>query len=174
MSKHEQLSMQIIELEQKNISIDLIAIQETWDVKYPELIALNGFQPFVCKRRRNMRGGGIGFYVKKGIQLEVIDNLSPFENKIIEALTLRLTYPSNKTVFVSSIYRSNGVIPNVTASQQLDRFLEKFSLLLSDLKTTNKNSLVFLDSNINLININQQEVSQYLNSIFENLQILLF
>ncbi len=69
---------------------------------------------------------------------------------------------------MSSIYRSNGVIANVTASQQLDRFLEKFSSLLSDLKATNKTSLVFLDSNINLLNINQQEVSQYLNSIFEN------
>jgi hypothetical protein len=29
MSKHEQLSMQIVELEQKNISVDIIAIQET-------------------------------------------------------------------------------------------------------------------------------------------------
>jgi hypothetical protein len=44
----------------------------------------------------------------------------------------------------------------------------KNSSLLSDLKTTNKISLVFLDSDINLLNLNQQEVSQYLDCIFEN------
>ncbi len=38
-----------------------------------------------------MRGGGVGFYVKNGIQTEIIEELSPFENKIIEALTIKIT-----------------------------------------------------------------------------------
>jgi hypothetical protein len=40
------------------------------------------------KKRRDMRGGGVGFYVRKGLNAEIIENLSPFENKIIETLTI--------------------------------------------------------------------------------------
>jgi hypothetical protein len=64
---------------------------------------------------------------------------------------------------------------NVTPSQQLDRFMEKFSLLLSDLNASNKTSYVFLDANINLLNLHQPDVSNYMNTILENgfLQIIL-
>jgi hypothetical protein len=109
----------------------------------------------------------VGFYVRKGLNAEIIENLSPFENKIIETLTIRLSYPNNKTVLLSCIYRSNGPIANVTASLQLERFMEKFSQLLSELKATNKQSYVFLDSNVNLLQLQQQDAANYLNSIFE-------
>jgi hypothetical protein len=122
-----------------------------------------------------MRGGGVGFYVRNGITAEIIEPLSPFENKIIEALTIRLTYPDSKSILLTSIYRSNGPIANVTPSQQLDRFMDKFSLLLSDLNSTNKPSYVFLDANINLLNLHLPDVSNYMNTILEKgyLQIIL-
>jgi hypothetical protein len=122
-----------------------------------------------------MRGGGVGFYLRKGLNAEIIEHLSPFENKIIEALTVRLTFPnSNKSVLLSCIYRSNGPIVNVTASQQMERFMEKFSQLLSDLKATNKQSDIFLDSNVNLPQRQQPEVANYLNCILDKgyLQII--
>ncbi len=50
----------------------------------------------------------------------------------------------------------------------MDRFLEKFSNLLVDLKATNKSYFVFTDSNINLLNLNSVESSGYLNSILAN------
>jgi hypothetical protein len=43
-----------------------------------------------------MRGGGDGFYIRNGIQAEIIEELSPFENKIIEALPIKLTFPDKK------------------------------------------------------------------------------
>ena len=52
MSKYEQLVLEIAELEQKNIVVDVIALQETWDIKYPELVVLDGFNPVIFKRRR--------------------------------------------------------------------------------------------------------------------------
>jgi hypothetical protein len=67
-----------------------------------------------------MRGGGVGFYIRNGISAEIIENLSPFENKIIEALTIKLTYPDSKISYLTSIYRSNGVLANTTPTQQLD------------------------------------------------------
>jgi hypothetical protein len=76
-----------------------------------------------------MRGGGVGFYVK-GLRAEILENLSPFENKIIEALTIQLSYPtSNKKILLTSLYRSNGIIANVTQGQQIERFFEKFSII---------------------------------------------
>ncbi len=166
LSKHEQLVLEIAELEQKNIVVDIIALQETWDIKYPELVVLNGFNPVIFKRRRGMRGGGVGFYVRNGIQAEVIEELSPFENKIIEVLTIRITYPDSKSMLLSSIYRSNGILANVTTSQQLERFMDKFSQLLSDLNVTKKMSYVFLDSNINILNLQSPDIANYLNCIF--------
>jgi hypothetical protein len=164
-SKHEQLSIEIAELEEKNVIIDAIALQETWDVKYIDLVSLKGFNPLVFKRRRDMRGGGVGFYIRNGLTVEVIENLSPFENKIIEALTIKLTYPDSKIVYLTSIYRSNGPLAGVTASQQMDRFMDKFSSLLVDLQATNKISYVFLDANINILNLAQPESISYLNCI---------
>jgi len=112
-----------------------------------------------------MRGGGVGFYIRNGIKVEIIEELSPFENKIIEALTIRVTYPDNKSMLLTSIYRSNGPLPNVTASQQLERFMIKFSQLLSDLNSTKKLSYVFLDANLNILNLQSPDNANYLNCI---------
>ena len=59
--------MQILELVNKNVQIDVIALQEVWEIRDPLSLIIPGFQPLVCKTRTNMRGGGIGFYVKEGI-----------------------------------------------------------------------------------------------------------
>jgi hypothetical protein len=98
MSKHSQLVSEIAEMEDKNLHIDVIAIQETWDVRYPDLLSLPGFNKLLFKKRRNMRGGGVGFYERNGLNAEILEPLSPFVNKIIEALTIQLTYPDNKSV----------------------------------------------------------------------------
>ena len=60
-SKFEQLKQQIIELRSKGLTIDVIALQEVWEVKYPEQLCIPGFQKLVCKTRSGMRGGGVGF-----------------------------------------------------------------------------------------------------------------
>ncbi len=168
-SKHENLCLELDELIKNNINVDVIALQEIWDVRYPELVAIDGFKPLIYKKRKGMRGGGVGFFIKNTLNAEIIENLSPFENKIIESLTIQLSYPSSsQPILLTCVYRSNGPIVNVSASQQMDRFLEKFSNLLVDLKANNKSSFVFTDSNINLLNLNSVESSSYLNSILAN------
>ncbi len=77
-SKHSELCNQILDLTSKNLLIDVIAIQETWDICQPDLLSIPGFQSFVYKNRVNMRGGGVGFYVRNGINFKIIDNFSPF------------------------------------------------------------------------------------------------
>jgi len=102
-SKFDQLSQEISELESKGVKIDVIALQEIWDVRYPENLLLTGFKPLIFKKRHGMRGGGVGFYIRNHLNAQVIDELSPFENKIIEALTIKMSYPDNKHVLLSSV-----------------------------------------------------------------------
>ncbi len=64
MSKHNDLSNIIVNLTSHNINIAAIAVQEVWEVKYPELVEIPGFK-FISKTRLLYKGGGIAFYIKK-------------------------------------------------------------------------------------------------------------
>ncbi len=58
MSKYDELRSFIVELSGKKIVIDVIAVQEVWEVRQPEILPIPGFQTVVYKTRSNMRGGG--------------------------------------------------------------------------------------------------------------------
>jgi len=81
-SKFEQLRSELDECASKNISIDVIALQEIWDVSHPELFVIPGYKPLICKKRRGMRGGGVGFFVKDHLSVQILEENSPFENKL--------------------------------------------------------------------------------------------
>jgi hypothetical protein len=114
-----------------------------------------------------MRGGGVGFYVKDYLNVQILEEMSMFENKILEALTIKISYPDNRKVILSSIYRSNGLLPNVTPSQQMDRFLEKFSTLLAQIQNSKVEAYICMDSNIDLLKLNIPNHANFLNLIFE-------
>jgi len=42
-SKFEQLKEQILDLQNQNLKVDAIAIQETWEIKYPDTLTIPGF-----------------------------------------------------------------------------------------------------------------------------------
>jgi exonuclease III len=166
-SKFEQLRTELNDFESKNISIDIIALQEIWDVNYPELFDIPGYKPLICKIRRGMRGGGVGFYVKNHLNAQILDEMSPFENKIIEAVTIRVSYQDKKPILLTSLYRSNGPLPNVTSSQQMERFISKFDTLLTQIKECKTEAYLFMDSNIDLLKLNEPSSANFLNLIFE-------
>jgi hypothetical protein len=166
-SKHEQLVQLLLDFKSLNISVDVLAIQEIWEVRYPELLSLPGFKPLIFKKRRNMRGGGVGFYIREDLNAITIDDLSPFENKIFESLTIQLSYPSShKSILLTCAYRSNGIHPNLTHSQQMDEFFELFGELVLKLQDTKKESYIFIDANINLLDLANTDSQNYLNLLF--------
>ena len=117
-SKHQNLKEFVSELESKSVKIGLIAMQEIWNIDDINVLNLDGFHPLIFKQRIGMRGGGVGFYVKENINFEIVEDLSFFDNKVFESLTLLLTLNSKK-LYVTSLYRSNGVLPNVTQNEKL-------------------------------------------------------
>jgi hypothetical protein len=50
-SKHENLSLELNEMIKNKISVDVVALQEIWYIRYPELVAIEGFKPLIYKRR---------------------------------------------------------------------------------------------------------------------------
>jgi hypothetical protein len=147
--------------------VDAIAVQEIWEVRYPDLVNIPGFKPLIFKQRLGMRGGGVGFFIRENLNAKVIEELSPFENKIFESITIQLTYPSSsKSLLLTSAYRSNGTIPNVTQSKQMELFFESFGDLVLKLQDTNKISYIFMDANINLLDLVNDDSQTYLNLIF--------
>jgi hypothetical protein len=116
-----------------------------------------------------MRGGGVGFFVKNTINFSILDDLSPFENKIIEVITIKITYSNKLSFILSSMYRSNGPLPNVTPAQQLTRFLDKFDNLTAKLERTNDTCFIFCDSNIDALKIGiTAQTNNYFDIIFAN------
>ncbi len=57
-SKYEELRLQILELCKKNITIDVVALQEIWEIICPDLLAIPRYQ-FVYEMLQGMRGGGV-------------------------------------------------------------------------------------------------------------------
>ncbi len=57
-SKYNALLDLITNLTNNNIRIDIIALQETWNIPYPDLLAIPGFHPLIFETRPRNRGGG--------------------------------------------------------------------------------------------------------------------
>jgi len=168
MSKYDSLNVFVLELLAKGINVELIALQEIWNVEFPDLLDIEGFQPLIYKQRTNMRGGGVGFYVKNNINFEIVENCSHFESKVFESLTLLLSKQNNEKMYVTSLYRSNGPLPNFTANEKRKKFDDAFDSLLSNLSEKSHQSFIFADSNINLLSNNNDVYMDYLNAMFAN------
>ena len=167
-SKFSDLKNFILELQSNNISIDAIILQETWQIKFIDLLTLPGFQPLVLKNRSNMRGGGVGVYVKKGLNFSIKHELENFTQKTFENLVLELNYPA-KSFIISNIYHSPNPPKNCTLMAHNDGFLEILDNHLNVLCNLNKEVYVFLDSNIDLLKLNSLDLANdYLNTALSN------
>ena len=107
----------------------------------------------------------MGIYIRNGLNFEIMQDLSPFENKVIEALTVKVIYPNKKNLLCTSIYRSNGPIPGVTAAVKMERFVQKFDELLHNISQINLASLILMDSNIDLLNFDAEDSLNFLDCI---------
>ena len=157
-SKHEKLSTFINELVKNGLQIYAIAVQEIWQIPHLDSVIIPGFK-FVHKTRTEARGGGVGFYIRDDIQFKILNNLSHFSEKNFESITIELTIKQKK-ILLSNIYRP----PNQN-NETLRNFNEKLESLLQSLSLLNSQSFVFLDANINLLNlINNNCAIEYLDT----------
>ena len=114
--------------------LDIICLTEIWTLKDIDFYNLENFN-FVNKMRNRSTGGGVAYYIRKGIRFKELKNLSLFEEKIIESLTIELEIGKKDKFILSNVYRSNSQHPNFTVGEQNDTFLEAFYKLQSDLSS---------------------------------------
>jgi hypothetical protein len=172
-AKYNKLNDLVNRLLQNKVPIQIIALQETWNIKYVNSVELPGFQKLIFKNRSIGRGGGVGFYIRNGLTYNVINPpLRHFEDKIFESLSLEITdcnSAGNKKYIVTNVYRSPTVANGYTAADQLDEFFIRMDLLMNYLNSLNCKSYLFLDSNINLLNVeNSNEAATYISNILNN------
>jgi hypothetical protein len=167
MSKHENLNNFINNLVQNEVKVKVIAIQETWNIPYDDLIKINGFN-FVAKTRNVSKGGGVAFYVRNNTPYKILNNLSSMQEKVFECLSIEIIL-NKKKLILSNIYHSPNPPANITQSVHAENFISNLDAHLHNLSLCNTDTYVFLDSNINLLNIVHNVNSQlYLETIFSN------
>jgi len=156
------------ELQKNNVTIEIIAIQETWHINYIETVTLPGFN-FIFKQREKGRGGGVGFYISETLNYKIIDDLSPFVEKTIECLTVEIFTKKSKKTLLSNIYHSPTPAVGLTVKSHTENFLQLLDELLSNISLFNINTVAFTDSNINLLNLDRNPVAvDYLNLLHSN------
>ena len=166
-SKCENIKTLFSLLSDLNICVDVLALQETWRIHYTELVQIPGYT-FIHQHRTSNKGGGVGFYIKQGITFKVIQDLSLFTDNLFESLTIEAKI-SNKSYLLSTIYRSTTPPKNTTQTEHLTQFTAQLDTLLSNTNRRKLNTYVFLDSNINLLNLNTDiSVSNYHDTILNN------
>ncbi len=167
-SKYNQLKIFINRLLDANLPIDMIVLQETWGLKYPLQLNLPGFQNIVFRTRDGMRGGGVGIYVRNGLNYKERKDLDDYKQKTFENIVLEVQYPS-KSILISNIYRSPTPPPNTSPSDHLENFTETLDSHLSKLSDLNKPSYIFLDANINLLRLKENiGCTDYMDTLITN------
>jgi hypothetical protein len=102
-SKFESLKAMVRTLQNSEIPVDLIILQETWELKFPEKLILPGFQRIVSRTRQVGRGGGVGIYVRNGLNFKERQDLENNKVNTFENVVLEIQYPK-KSIIVSNVY----------------------------------------------------------------------
>ena len=92
-SKFENFSDMISNFEQNNLFFDVIAIQETWDIKNVNSLTLPSFHEFISKTRSSSRGGGVGFYIKRDLKFKIIKDFLSLMNASLNRYVSRWNFP---------------------------------------------------------------------------------
>lgn len=138
---------------QTDCFFNFIIISETWaNDNSAALINLENHN-FIYKNRTEKKGGGVGIFVKHGIEYTVINN-KVFEDNAIDILCIQIkskhVLKATCLTNIIAIYRP----PNVN----FDYFIERFIAVL-DFLNPNQETYIVGDVNVNLLDLNSQTYS---------------
>jgi hypothetical protein len=139
----------------------------TWRITHPSTLNINNYT-LIHKDRSPGQGGGVGFYVRTGLNYNIVDDLSTFIPKTFESLTIE-TVIHGKKMFFSSVYRSPTAPPGTFPAQHLTNFIMCMDTLLSSLSSLGHSSYICLDANINQLNLSNHHPSyEYFSMVVNN------
>lgn len=125
---------------------DIIAVTETWLT--PDILnnitSIPGFT-FYRQDRGMGRGGGVGVYVSKKLNVQIIDDIDITPSAHLEHIWLKVKLKT-KTLVLGNIYRP--------PSGNLNFFINQLDEILSQLVHTVEDIVCVGDMNVNLLNLN--------------------
>ena len=131
----------------------ILGVTETWlNNEQSEGIAIPGYE-FICKNRKEKRGGGVGFFIEKDIEFSAFDcdswNFSSFE-----FLLLSINFNRSKDVVIGVIYRPPSTDTHI--------FNDEFTTMLTRISKHNRDIFLLGDYNIDLSNKLNQTTSNFI------------
>lgn len=168
-SKFNEFSDLISHLSSIKKSPDIICLQELWQIIDPDLFDLDGYQPLKLNTRSNIRGGGVGIFVKNKFNCKTLDQLSIFNERIFESIFVEVSGPNGKKIVVGSIYRPGTQVPGLTFNEQFNQFSDNFSNALSNLSHKYESVFICGDLNLDLLKLNENKyIRDYIDLTFAN------
>lgn len=139
-----------------DLKFSAIALTETWlgDLHEISYFDLPGYV-FINENRTSKSGGGVGLYIKNDLSIKRRDDLSLTE---AESLFIDITDKAGKKSVIGVIYRP--------PEKKLETFIDELDLILSKLDTEGKTVWLTGDFNINLLNIENDLTSYFINQFF--------
>jgi len=151
--KLENFLQQVNESDKK-ILFSVIAMQETWQFKTQHQIP--HYQKLIAKTRTRNQGGGVGFFIKEGIEFEEIEDASNFEERIHESLFIRLKGDGGRGIIIGNIYRPN-TYPYEDTARSLKLLLDSIELVRNKFR---RDSIILVgDFNVDLSNILENDTT---------------
>lgn len=161
LAKVEEIKLFLSQCAHPSLLPDIIALQEIWQIPVISNVEIDGYN-FIYKTRVSRQGGGIGFYIKKGIPFtKTLTCEQFFVEGYYESLAIEISH-SDKDLILNNIYRPNNVSlgsgVRVTQHELDEKFLEYFSNHLEQLTESGKKCLFMGDTNINLFKIGSENI----------------
>ena len=159
----------ISELNFDQFKFSVIGIQEVWSLPPAFNTEIKGYKPLIYKLRssepdktRNI-GGGIALWVRDIFEVELLENISVFEEKNFESIFVKVYTSKKEFKIIGNIYRAPG-----TNIKEFNKILNSTLDSISKDKTLKKANEIQLigDFNINLIQYETHvPTNEYLNTL---------
>ncbi len=145
-SKLDQLKDLLRKLKEKNISIDVILLCETFltDVS-KESCKIDGFKLF-DEHRKNMTKGGVAVYVRNSLKFIDRNDLNIFDEGQFESCFVEISMKS-KNLIIGEVYR----IPGTNESD----FIRKYENIISVVQREKKQLIIGTDQNLDFLKIHE-------------------
>ena len=99
----------ISDVNNERFSYDFIGLSEVFKCENDDRLQLPGYQKLITRTRENNNRGGVGLFVKEGINIKVRENLGVFIPHMYESLYVEIVPDDNNKTkkVIGVIYRPN-------------------------------------------------------------------
>ena len=140
----------------------VISLQETWTfpLTNENELKIEGYK-LILNSRVASRGGGVGFYVKNGLNFKKIESMTIMHEKIFECIGLELKI-NDFLLCIGNFYRPPHFTENDKGSMNFFNMFENWLDIMNDQYL---NVILCGDFNVNLSNANNK-LTQFMSNLF--------